>query len=320
MKDIDSLFDDKKLKKSVKKAKIKSTLRIVLIALIVFICGSILNIIISLKLSEKKYEMDEAYIKLTAPNGYISESNDIIGFLGGSGSYKIAKKIAGTSVILEDRLSLFGVIAPINYSRSSGNGYHTAGDWPVNLWENGYKKLRFFHPNLQYKEYQNDLANIDKIPDGKIIEMAISFDKPYKINDLYTIESELKPANITWVWLNEFTEEKIKEYQYEIENYDAKATGIYAEDTIGISLYNSHDLTTSSYVEYYDEILENLEKSYSTEHNKLYEEIKSKGKTSSSDAEILGVVLQGTKEDFKNLIENPIIKASSFGVIIDPIY
>lgn len=320
MKDIDSLFDDKKLKKSVKKAKIKSTLRIVLIALIVFICGSILNIIISLKLSEKKYEMDEAYIKLTVPNGYISESNDIIGFLGGSGSYKIAKKIAGTSVILEDRLSLFGVIAPINYYRSSGNGYHTAGDWPVNLWENGYKKLRFFHPNLQYKEYQNDLANIDKIPDGKIIEMAISFDKPYKINDLYTIESELKPANITWVWLNEFTEEKIKEYQYEIENYDAKATGIYAEDTIGISLYNSHDLTTSSYVEYYDEILENLEKSYSTEHNKLYEEIKSKGKTSSSDAEILGVVLQGTKEDFKNLIENPIIKASSFGVIIDPIY
>ena len=43
MKDIDSLFDDKKLKKSVKKAKIKSTLRIVLIALIVFICGSIFH-------------------------------------------------------------------------------------------------------------------------------------------------------------------------------------------------------------------------------------------------------------------------------------
>lgn len=320
MKDIDNLFDDKKLKKSIKKAKLKSTIRIIIIVLIVFIIGSFANIIISLNLSAKKYEADEAYVKLTVPNGYISESNDIIGFLGGNGTYKISKKICGKPVILEDRISLFGLLPPMNYFRGSGNGYVIGSEWPVNLWENGYKKLRFFHPELQYKKYQNDLDNLDKIPDGKIIEMAISFDKPYKINEFYLIQAELAYTKITWAWLNEFTEEKMKEYQYTVENYDAEAAGIYEQDTIGISLYNTYSLDSISYTQYYDELLENLQKSYLTDHKKLYDEIISKGKTSSSDAEILGVVIQGTKEELTKLVGNPIIKASSFGVIVDPIY
>lgn len=320
MNNIDDIFDDKKLRKSVKKAKLKSTIKIIIIALIIFIIGTFANIIISLNLSAKKYEADEAYVKLTVPNGYISESNDIIGFLGGNGTYKIAKKVCDKSVILEDRISLFGLIPPMNYFRGTGNGYIVGGEWPVHLWENIYKKLSFFHPELNYKEYQNDLANLDTIPDGKIIEMAISFDKSYKIKDLYTIQTELQPSKITWAWLNEFTEEKMNEYRYSVENYDAKSAGIPEEDTIGIPLYSAYTFDNISYTQYYDEIIENLEKSYSSDHKKLYKEIMTKGKTSSNDAEILGVVIQGTKEDLKKIIGNPIIKASSFGVITDPIY
>lgn len=320
MNDIEDMFDEKKLKASVKKAKVKSSIRIAIIAIVVFLVGGLLNIIISLKLSAMNFERMETNIKLSVPNGYISYSNDIVGFLGGSGRYKISKEIGGKSVVLSDRDVLFGLIPPMNYFRSRGGGYHNAGEWPVSLWESGYKRLRFFHPELEYKKYQNDLENIDNIPDGKVIEMAISFDKPYKVDDIYSITSKLKPASIKWIWLNEFTEELINEYKYAIDNYDAEANGIYEGDAIGISLHDSSHFTRTSYASDYDELLENLKKSSSSDYKKLYDEIMERGKTSVDDAEILGVVVHGTKEELKELIGNPMIKATSFGVVVDHLY
>lgn len=321
MSDIDDIFDDKKLKQSIRKVKVKSTLKIIVIASIVIIVGGLLNIFIGLNLSKKQYEKNDAYVKLSIPNGYISESNDIIGFLGGTGTYKIAKNMGGKPVILEDKNSSFGLIPPINYSRLAGGSYHIASQWPVSFWENGYKKLLFFHPQLQYKEYKNDLADIEKIPDGKIIEMAISFDKPYKVTDLSIIQNKLEPANVTWMWLNEFTDKKMQEYQYEIDNYDAKANGVSESETIGLSVPTAHnDFTYNPYTQGYDEIVDTLNKSSLPEHKALYDKIISNGKTKIEDAEILGVIVHGTKSELKQLIDTPLIKASSIGVIVDPLY
>lgn len=320
MSNIEDIFDDKKIEKSIKKARIKSTIKIIIIALIVFICGSILNTFISIKYSIKMYEKNEADVSLSVPNGYISESNDVMGFLGGNGTYKIAKSINGKPVVLEDRVSLFGLVRQMNYSRGTGSGGHQVGQWPVALWENGYKKMRFFHPNLLYKEYQSDLSDIDKIPDGKIIEMAISFDRPYKVTDLYTIQNELKPTSVTWLWLNEFTEEKVKEYEFEIENYDAKANGVDEEEAIGISTPNGKEFNYNPYEEKYEELVDNLGKSYKQHHKKLYKEIMERGKTKIEDAEILGVIVHGTKEELKQLVDNPMVRATSIGLVVDPIY
>lgn len=321
MSDIDDIFDDKKLKQSVRKAKAKSTLKIILIVIIIIVVGGLLNILIGINYSRKVYEKNDAYVRLSVPNGYISESNDIIGFLGGTGSYKIAKKMRGKPVILEDRNSSFGIVPPINYSVSNGGGYHIGSEWPVSFWENGYKKMIFFHPKLQYKEYKNDLANIEKIPDGKLIEMAISFDKPYKVTDLSIIQNKLEPSNVAWMWLNEFTDKKMQEYQYEIDNYDGKANGISENETIGLSLPRENNgFTYNPYTQGYDEIVDALNKSSLPEHKALYEKIMANGKTKIEDAEILGVIVHGTKSELKQLIGNPLIKATSIGVIVDPLY
>lgn len=323
MKSIEDAFDEKKIKKSIRKAKIKSLLKIIIISIIVFIVGTYINLRICMKYSEKAYETNEATVRLSIPNGYISESNDIFGFLGGSGTYKVAKNVGGKNVILEDRLSFFGLVWPKNYSRVNGGGpIYGSGNsgWTVSLWENGYKRMRFFHPELQYNEYQNDLTNIDSIPDEKVIEMAISFDKSYKIYDMFLLDRKLKPAKITWLWLDEFTKEKMDEYEYSIENYDNKANGIYENETIGIEYNNQHGLSENEYKEKYDELVNRLNKSNYINYKDLYEEIMAEGKTSAEDARILGVVVQGTKEDLKELLGNPLIKATSFGVVTDPIY
>ena len=45
-----------------------------------------------------------------------------------------------------------------------------------------------------------------------------------------------------------------------------------------------------------------------------------RGKTKMEDAEVLGVIVQGTKEELKQLVENPMVKATSIGVVVDPLY
>lgn len=325
--DIEYIFDNKKLNKSIRKAKRKTNFKItitsIIVFIVVFILGNILNNRISLKYSIKSFESNKAFVELSTPNGYISQSNDTFGLLGGSGTYKITKNIGGKPVILADRESKFGIMQPMSYNRSMGGGLgNNGGEWPVSLWDNGYKRMRFFHPDLQYKEYQNDLDKIDKIPEGKIIELAISFDKPYKINDMFMIQNRLKPANIniTWLWLDEFTKSNMEKYQFEIDQFDNKAAGIQDMDTVGISNFNSSGIAENQYNQLYDELLENLNKSPMINHKELYNEIMVRGKTKAKDAKVLGIVVQGTKEELKKLVGNPMIKASTFGVIVDELY
>lgn len=317
MNNIEDAFDEGKIKKAVRKAKLLLIFKIIIVSTLVFILGSYVNFKIFVNYSEKAYEANEAYIKASVPNGYISESNDICGFLGGSGTYKVAKNVGGKTIILKDGISLFGIIPPMNYSRIQGDAYHFSDEWPVSLWEYGYKKMRFFHPELKYKEYQNDLKNIDSIPDGKIIEMGISFDKPYSIREMDIIQHQFNTVNVTWAWLDEFEKSKIDELKDRVNDYDAKANGIYESDIVGISI---NDKYTIGYDSGYDELLNNLNRSHMTDHKKLYNEIMKRGKTSADDAKVLGIVIQGAKEDLIKLKDNPKIKASSIGIVTDKLY
>ncbi|WP_195265096.1 anti sigma factor C-terminal domain-containing protein [Clostridium sp. 1001275B_160808_H3] len=327
MKNIDDFLDENKIKKAVRIAKIKLTLKIIVLSIIVFIIGSFINSKLCLKYSLMAYERDEAVVKLSTPNGYISESSDFFGILGGTRFMKISKSIGGKNVIINDSVTKFGLNGEEEsehtdrYDRINGGGPNESeSEWPISTWKYGYKSLRFFHPALQYKEYQNDLNIIEKVPDGKVIEMAISFDKPYKVNDMFFIQEKLKPAKITWLWLDAFTKEKMNEYKYKIENYDSKANGIEENYVIGIECYNAVHFNFRDYNEKYDELIERLSKSPMIDHKILYDEIMERGKTSSDDAKVLGVVVHGTKEELMELINNPLIKATSFGIITDPIY
>ena len=106
-------------------------------------------------------------------------------------------------------------------------------------------------------------------------------------------------------------------YKYEVDNYDAKANGIRESEVLGLEI--SHE-SYSSYDNNYDELIENLKKSRYKYNNELYDEIMERGKTSVEDAEILGVIVQGTKEEMKKLINSPVIKATSIGIVTDPVY
>ncbi|WP_461207363.1 anti sigma factor C-terminal domain-containing protein [Clostridium sp. DL1XJH146] len=313
----EDLFDDEKLEKSIKKGKRNSTIKIIIISIIVgvviFVMGMFINTKISMEMSENSFNNIETITKLTVPKGYISNSIDILGFLGGSGNYSISKTVGNKTVVLKENISNFGVFSSNVVSRYQGIGIHASDDWPENYWENGYRKMIFFHPDIDYKEYKNDLALLDEVPDGKIIEMGISFDNKYSVSEVYSLFPEI---NKTWIWINAFTDKEMEEYKMEANEYDPKACYIDEFNISGISITDDYYLYNDT-EDKYQELLDLLKTSTYARHNEIYNELVEKGKESADSIECLGVIVQGTKEDLKELLENPHIKASSFGVIVD---
>lgn len=318
---LEELFNEDKLKKAIRKAKLKSTIRTITISLVVTLLviaiGSYLNTKISLKLSEQAFNQNEEWVKLTVPNGYISESKDTLGFLGGKGTYKISRVIGNKPVVIQENESVFGYFQnskfltflglSLNYpvTRYQGSG-HYAGEWPVNYTQTGYRRMMFFHPDINYKEYKNDISELDKISDDKIIELAISFDKPYKQVDAQFLLGKIEPS---WYWLDAYTKEDMNIFKKDADIYDGKSAYIDEFNAIGVNVNPMHFDTS------YNELLTILQNPKLVKYNAIYNEMMAKGYKTYSDVSILGCIVYGTKSQLKELIGKPHIKASSIGVV-----
>lgn len=327
MKDnLDELFDEKKLSKAIKKSKLKSTIRTAIISLIVTIIliplGSYFNTKISLKMSEQAFKDNEEIVKLTVPNGFISESIDNIGFLGGNGTYKVSRAVGYKPVVLRESKSIFGfspdnpILKYLNfypnypYSRVQG-GYaiqKNEDGWYVNYSENGYRRMMFFHPEVSYKGYKDDLNQLDKISDDQLIELAVSFDKPYKY---YEAESLLSKVDQSWYWLDAFTKDDMKEYRKMAELHSGVGAYVSEYNAIGVNVNPQHFETG------YKDLMDLLKDTKLEKYKAIYKEMMAKGYKEDVDVPVLGAIVYGTKSELKVLIGNPAIKASSFGIIIN---
>lgn len=319
MKDIDNIFDDKNLKRKIRRLKIKQTIKVIIIAILTILILKPINYKKSLELGLKTLEQISSAIELEVKNGYISKSNHFIGILGGQTFMSVSKSVLGKPVVLYNSIYEFDYFGNENsYDTIRGGGPgNTVGGWTISYYQNGYRRLEFFHPELNYKEYRNDLDYLDEIGDKKILEVALSFDKSYKIGGLFKLQDSLKDVNITFIWLNEFTKEKMEEYKYEVENYDAKACSIDEYSAVGLEVYGAKNYDFRSYNEGYEELMRKLKETNHAYYNQLYNEIEERGFTKAEDAEILGVVVQGTKENIEAIKDLDFIKASVIGVITD---
>ncbi|EHQ88715.1 anti-sigma factor [Desulfosporosinus youngiae] len=313
--ELDQIFDEDKLDRAIKKGKQKSTKRTVLISLLVACLAFLLitagNAALTINMSNKTFQTMSAYIELTVPNGYISKSVDTFGFLGGRSNYTISRTIGNKPAVLEERVQPFGLLPQFIMTRGRGGG-HSAGDWPSTYWEFGYNKMIFFHPQITYKEYKNDLANLSQIGNDKLIEVGLSFDKPYTISELANI---LPGVNISWCWIDSFTKDEMNRYKKEAEKYDAKATFISEFDTLGFNLRPSAD--NENFGTDYNSFLYNLKISSNQKFLAILDSLTTKGYTDPSKVPILGAIVYGTKDQLESLLGNSHIKASSFGVITE---
>ncbi|ADU29221.1 sigma factor regulator N-terminal domain-containing protein [Evansella cellulosilytica] len=305
----DDIFDEKKVEKAIKKGKLKSIITIILVSFLLFVVLNITNFALSAYFSQKAFEQWDAYVRLTTPNGYISESIDSTGFLGGTSNYKVSKNMKRKAVVIEQNQYSFSLFPSTLISRGHGSSIgSTAEEWQFQYKDNGWREMMFFHPKVTYKKYNNDEDLINRIGGDKIFEVALSFDKPYKQSELPFDELPI----LTWFWINTFSDSQIETFQEEATNYDWSATFIREREALGFSTHSYHSQTNLDYE--YNRFLDLLETSFSSDHNKAYSTLEGK---KMRDVEILGIVVYGTKEEIIAIMEESIVKAASIGGIID---
>lgn len=305
----DELFDEKKIKKAVRRGKWKSIITVIIISILVFIVLNMANSAISAHYSQKAFKQWDAYVRLSTPNGYISKTVDSRSLLGGISNYEISKDFKIKSVVIERKQYSFGLIPSVLISRGSGGRIGITGeDWQFGYKENGWREMMFFHPNVSYKKYKDDEEQIELMQGDKIYEVAISFDRPYKPSELF-----IELPEMTWFWVDTYSNGQLKEFQKEAKENDWSSTFIREKDALGFSIntpyISSHDLEGE-----YEQFLELLQMSISPNHQDAFNKMKD---IKLEDVEILGAVVYGTKEEILEILKEPIIKASSLGGIIE---
>lgn len=305
----DDLFDEKKIKKAVRKGKWKTIMTVIMISIVVFVVLNIANTAISVHYSQKAFKQWDAYVRLSTPNGYISETVDSKGILGGISNYEISKDFKIKPVVIERKQYSFGLNSPVLTSRFRGNKIGSTGDdWQFGYKENGWREMMFFHPNVSYQKYKDDEELIERMQGNILYEVALSFDQPYKPRELF-----MQFPEMTWFWIDTYSSEQLNEFQQKAKENDWSSTFIREYDALGFSI-NRPYISIHELKGEYEEFLELLPMSISLDHQNAFYKMKD---VKLEDVEILGAVVYGTKEELEEILNEPIIKASSLGGVIE---
>ncbi|MDF2946521.1 MAG: polymerase sigma factor, sigma-70 family [Bacillales bacterium] len=301
-KNLDAIFDEKSINKTLKKAKRSTFTRSIITSTIVFIfLGFVFNEISFRMLTKKSENISRDEILqdalLRAPNTIIKYGGIDINFLSGRMDKQVYKIIENKIIHWDEETINFGFRGAKNSELLSSS---TIIDETTYMrFPNGQKEMLFYVPKYTYKKYSNEMPNLNNYPNDKYIELALSFDKNYKFDEV----NKMLPESVskTWYWIDNYANRKVGE---EIEPISGR--WMYGISTIPSQLGKSLRSIDISDEESFLHILKKYNK-------KDYNSLKQRQK----DGLIIGVVVTGTKEELLSLQNESYIKASSIGAVVD---
>lgn len=194
--------------------------------------------------------------------------------------------------------------------------------------ELGQRVMVFFYPFVRYdaSEYLNDLALLDDIGSDKYMEMALSFNRGYTVEEVKKILPE--DITVTWYWVDDLSENEKEMLKLPLKKREEMELpvclpSVKSEYTAyGIKLYDncSDEIPDDVAVELFINSIVNCRDEYrkGNEFDRIYNNIAGDdGKLAQSDIKIWGAVVTGDSESLKVLLGLPFIKASSLGVVTD---
>ncbi|MEH7074266.1 anti sigma factor C-terminal domain-containing protein [Neobacillus drentensis] len=297
----ESVFDEKSLGNTLKKAKRVTIYRTILISAIV--CSLMIFGLYRANLWWVMKKGSETTIKLMAQDAVMKAPNTIIntetidyGFLKGTIKREVFKVVEDKIIPWETQEAHFGLRGFTSMSFSS---YSTIIDEDTHIHiPDGERSMLFYVPQYRYKSYANDLSELKEYPNDKYIELGISFDKSYSLNEV----KKMLPKSVhpMWYWVNDYPNKADERNEPESGQW---LFGIYDPSSkVGQAMSSTKIKSEANF-------LKRLRKFDKSE----YELVKNRQR----DGFIIGVVVTGTKDALLELKDQPYVKASSIGAVVD---
>lgn len=299
--ELDSIFDEKSLHRTLRKAKYRAISRTIFISALVvsFIIGIFVkgnNYFINTQ-GEKIADrlITENYVRMS-PNTFTSTDTISIGVLKGTIESEVFKVIENKVIPWDTEEITYDLLGNLNASFSMSSTI--VNDTTVYHIPNGQREMLFYVPKYKYKLYANDFDMIKKYPNDKYMEMAISLNKNYTLKEV----QKMLPTSTyqTWYWVDNYG--KSTGYRNNPEN---------GRWLLGISKPSPQlgaKLTTTK-IKTEADFLNELQKTDPGEVKNL--------KNRQKNGLIIGVVVTGTKEELLSLKNKPYVKAASLGAVVD---
>lgn len=304
-----------KLRSPIKRAKFLSSLKTTIISFMIFIIlgffALILNSHVLSDIAQKKEKNLWSLYNIAKPNAYLSNTQIDNRLMTGDIEY-IRYRFLGKKLITDGNYKEdYSYIPFINgvYGSTGDNLYSNIASSEqeledmINYNKVGKRIMKFYHPSIQYDNYINDLEVLDNIGSDKVMELSLSFDSKYSLDEV----KNMLPKEITlnWYWVDTLTD-KPSETRPKPIFEESEVYGIKALDGQGRSLDDPEERFINA--------LEVLSDNYISLFNRLSN---GKDKITKDDLKVVGVVVSGDAESLKNLKGKNYIKAATLGAVAD---
>lgn len=299
-------FKPDDIKEIINKAKRKSLIRnIVITTICLLVLGTLMilgNAAIVRNAGEKAVKSNDLLVEIMQPNVKISSIKFNYGILSGDYTFQKYKLIEGKVVPWGEEQNTFNVLA-----RNEPSALITNNDVVENKYNptNGQRTMLFYHPWFEYTTIENDLSLIEGAPENAVMEVAVSFDQPFSVNEIQDFLN-LK-EKITWYWVNEYNQKDREQLAGEHSSGDSYVFGFNAQ-----TLRGEGDIVVQNEEGYMDSL--NRLKSQGS-YDYIVDRLLDSLKQNQKEGLILGVVVTGTKEELLKLKEEKHVRGISLGAV-----
>jgi hypothetical protein len=246
--------------------------------------------------------------RITQPNvEYMPGTTVSEGLFRNTVQYRSYKLIEGQPVKWEDQLyeySMWRTFHPLNVSipierdRREPHEAHIA----FNV-ESAQREMRFYLPTKEYPYYPQDMIQLAPKAD-KVAELAISFDKPYTVDQIGSMLPN--GVHVQWYWVDTYYEQDDAVDQHQSPEYAGAVYGFRALD--------------GAEKEFLSAVQEGLRSRgrYQEEFQRIYDYLRAgKSEATEQDIRILGIVVTGQTRDLQLLKGLPFVRAAVQGAMTE---
>ncbi|MFJ7936273.1 anti sigma factor C-terminal domain-containing protein [Sporosarcina sp. NPDC096371] len=306
--ELDNFFSFENNEKNlIMEAKRKSTIRMACISGLVSLLVLTLIVVVKLQVTpwllNKELIAQETYYDVHGANLFIGPWEESIQVIGSKATAPQYKLVDGRPVyrgeISNDSNPLEVHLSPQEYETYSYLGG---------------KVMHFIHPEVTVNQVPDELKNIDVFQNHQVIEMGLSFDRAYTLDEVRDILPKDLP--LQWAWMDAYSDEEVDSLQ----TSESPANHFTENEVIGFSMVDETGVTLEHPVKDFMESVrygKNHRGPYKKDMQTLYEILTKQGEVDETTVKIIGAVVGGKKEVLQQLQNEPRVRASSIGAVVD---